>query len=415
MKLLEKSNRYYLLFTPISLLLGSILMYAFINYVFYDEIEERLVYQKQIVQEEIAAGRIPGSGKLLEVREVAPGVSIPETFSDTSFYEPIEKEEIPYRQLDFSSVINGQNYHITIRNSPGELEPLVASTALAMALILVFILLMVNYMTGLINQKVWSPFNSTLDQIRSYDVTSGKTLSFESGDIDEFNELNQAIHSMSERINKDYTSLKEFAENAAHEMQTPLAIIRSKLELLMQSGDLGEEQVKLLTSVSEASGRLARLNQSLLLLTKIENRQFQENEQVDLYRLVKRLLEDLEEFIAFRQLSTELNREGAAVLQMNPMLAEILISNLLQNAIRYSSTPAIIKITINEQSLAVSNTGDALSVDSDKLFQRFQKGSSNSQSVGLGLAIVKEICDTYQFECSYSYSDRRHTFRVHFS
>ena len=370
MKLLAKSNRYYLLFTPISLLLGSILMYAFIDFVFYDEIEERLVYQKQVVQEEIAAGRIPGSGKLLEVREVAPGVSIPETFSDTSFFEPIEGEAIPYRQLDFSSIINEQNYHITIRNSPGELEPLVASTALAMALILVFILLMVNYMTGLINQKVWSPFNSTLNQIRSYDVTSGKTLSFDSSDIDEFNELNQAIHSMSERITKDYTSLKEFAENAAHEMQTPLAIIRSKLELLLQSGELKEEQVKLLTSVSEASGRLARLNQSLLLLTKIENRQFQENEIVDLHRLVKRLLEDLEEFIAFRQLSTELNREGSTVLRMNPLLAEILISNLLQNAIRYSSAPSVIKITLNEQFLEVSNIGEALSVDSDKLFQR---------------------------------------------
>ncbi|MGH1366449.1 MAG: sensor histidine kinase [Calditrichia bacterium] len=414
MKLLAKTNRYYLLFTPLLLLLGSVVIFLVVRFQMYDDIDERLLYQKRIVLEELSNGRIPGAGKLLEVTTINPSEQIKLSYSDTVFYEPDEAEYIPYRQLIFSETIDSINFVIAIRNSPGEIEPLVLSITLSLTLVFLGMLLAANYLSGTINQKIWSPFNVTLNRIRHFDLTQKKALSLEESDIDEFNELNQVLKTMSARLNKDYSSLKEFAENAAHEMQTPLAIIRSKIELLMQSSGLSEKQSELLLSSSEAAGRLSRLSTSLLLLTKIENRQFHNPEPVDLNSLVKKMLVDLEEFIIFRQLSSELTKEGHCIQTMNATLAEIMVSNLLQNAIRYAHSPSTISIRTTSELLEVRNNGKQLPFDSAKLFQRFQKGTGSSQSLGLGLAIVQEICDTYAFKCSYCYDGTDHKFQILF-
>ena len=233
-------------------------------------------------------------------------------------------------------------------------------------------------------------------------------------DITEFTELNDAVSIMENRVSQDYDEIKNFTENASHEIQTPLAIIKSKLELLSQSESLKEEQMDTIQSVSEAANRLSKLNQSLILLTKIDNRQFHENEEINLGDLINKHLGNFEELIAAKDITVRKNINRNTGLTMNETLAETLISNLITNAIKHNTDHGFIEILLSKTALSVSNSGAALHSDPAELFERFKKDKVSSESLGLGLSIVKKICEKYGFEIQYKYADLIHTTTITF-
>jgi len=206
--------------------------------------------------------------------------------------------------------------------------------------------------------------------------------------------------------------LKSFADNASHEMQTPLAIINAKLDLMIQDQGLEERHLRQLQAMYDAVARLRNLNQSLLLLTKIENNQFVHTDDVMLMRSIEDKLVQLEDLIRAKGLELATGLDGSRA-RMNAYLADILLNNLLVNAVRHNPDGGRIQIRLQEGELSIRNTGPPLSFDPMSLFDRFTKGL-DSDGTGLGLAIVKQICDNYGFALSYRYEDALHRITVRF-
>jgi len=208
--------------------------------------------------------------------------------------------------------------------------------------------------------------------------------------------------------------LKAFTENASHEIQTPLAVILSKLEMLLQSEGLAPEQLKLIQAAYRSARRLSQTNKSMVMLTRIENRQFNQIQQIDVSRLLTELLEQFEDFIDTKKLSIQQFINALPVWQTDPDLAHILLSNLLSNAIKHNVEEGGIQIRLEKHRLEISNSGNAPSLPTQQLFERFRKGNDANGNTGLGLALVKEICGVINIRVDYEYDNNRHRVTLSF-
>ena len=229
----------------------------------------------------------------------------------------------------------------------------------------------------------------------------------------EFNQLNSTAAGLITATNAAYHQQKQFVENASHEIQTPLAIIRSKLELLINEPDLTEKHALLLADITEANERLSLMNRTLLLLAKIENNQFPETESVNISLSVEKLIETFKNhYDDFPELVTEIAKN--ILVTANRSLIEILISNLITNAIVHNIPAGRIEISLSPGIFTIENTGTLLDTTPEELFDRFKKGSHNTKTTGLGLAIVRQICTLYHFRVTYQSDDGWHRIRVTF-
>jgi signal transduction histidine kinase len=277
--------------------------------------------------------------------------------------------------------------------------------------LIIIALLVVNRYSS---RRGWKVFYDTIEKINKYDVNSHEYFALNKSDIREFDDLNRVLLSMTERIKNDYLNLKEYIENASHEIQTPLAIISSKMELLLQSGDMSEKQYKTVVDAYDASNRLSRLNKTLILMAKIENRQFPESRAVNPSIIIDAQLENLEDLILSKQIKVRKEIADEMTLQMNPFLAEIMLVNLIKNAVRHNIQGGELVIELTKERLRISNSGLPLKIDPELLFKRFYKSSSSPESIGLGLAIVQKICIMYGFNIAYNYTDGMHVMSVVF-
>ncbi|MCH5721079.1 HAMP domain-containing histidine kinase [Niabella hibiscisoli] len=220
------------------------------------------------------------------------------------------------------------------------------------------------------------------------------------------------MQSLLQRNSDTYLSQKQFNENASHELQTPLAISINKLELLAERGSLTNEDGETIGEVIQALESLKRLNKALLLLSKIENQQFVEEQTIRVNDVIAKLVRDFSDMLRFRDVKVELVENGYFERLMNSNLAEILIMNLLKNAIVHNSPGGIIKVTITASWLSIENSGVPDPMDNEKMFERFYKRSTESGSTGLGLAIVKAIAALYDLSVAYEFNHSMHKFVI---
>jgi len=225
--------------------------------------------------------------------------------------------------------------------------------------------------------------------------------------------LNDTVQKFVHRNIDTYTNQKKFIENASHELQTPLAISINKLESLAEDSRLNPEQLKLVASALDHLERLTRLNKSMLLLSKIENKQFAEASPVNINDLIQKISADFSDQVTFSDLNLNIIKKSTAIQKMNPDLAMILLVNLVKNAIIHNKPGGFVNITIETDLLVVENSGTDKPLNGEKVFNRFHSDESSSGSTGLGLAIVKTICDLYNFKISYQY-EQKHIFAIHF-
>lgn len=268
-------------------------------------------------------------------------------------------------------------------------------------------------MMRFISKRLWEPFDKTLKQIENFNLENGVIPPLADSDIKEFTRLNHALNRLMENSVKSYKTQKEFTENASHELQTPLAIFQSKLDILLQLPDLTKPQAEMIQGLYRISNRLARLNRNLLLLAKIDNKQYNTMTTIDLVATLKELfpfLESLTEGITLHR-SFEC---PDLLIKGNKILLESLINNLLVNAVRHNTPGGDINITVNGNRLVVSNTSEEGALNPQLLFNRFYRPSEKIKGNGLGLAIVKAICDYHHWKIDYSYRNNRHNFIVQF-
>lgn len=263
----------------------------------------------------------------------------------------------------------------------------------------------------IVSNRLFKPFRKTLERIKNFSLQDKEPINAEETSVAEFDDLNNFVEQMTSKAISDYKNLKEFAENASHELQTPLSIIKGKLELLTET-DLSPEQYQFVEGSQRSVKKLSRLSESLALLTKIENHEFTGTEEVNLSALIRESTQSFDEFIALNGLTVETDIEDDVLVQMHPVLADILWTNLFQNAIKHNIEEGNIAISLNSQRLRISNTGEPLSSTPEELFRRFKKDNVDSNSIGLGLAIIKRIADQYHYTISYSFEDGWHTVKI---
>jgi signal transduction histidine kinase len=338
---------------------------------------------------------------------VTPYPVIADTYGDGT------NNRVLYRQLSHVVPINGIPYQITIRQSQQQKTVLEVNVTRIMLFVFAGLFAATLLFNWFISRNLWKPFRSSLEKIRGAELQKMEAIHFGKTEIEEFNELNIALNSMTTKIHNDYVSMKEFTENAAHEMQTPLAVVQSKLELLLQDSNLNDNQVQSIMDASTALSRLSKLNQSLLLLAKIENNQYETNETLSLGDVTRKYLKLFDEIIKDRQVVVETNFEEDFILNLHPLLADSLVSNLLGNAVKYNYAGGKITISVSENRYQVGNTSTLPAIGSDELFKRFNKRKKVSDtSTGLGLAIVKRICDTHNLAVNYSAANGFHQFVI---
>ncbi|MDP4207435.1 MAG: HAMP domain-containing sensor histidine kinase [Bacteroidota bacterium] len=408
MKLLNKTLILFFSTSLFVFIIGGFGFYGMLKHLFYKQIDEGLLTEKAIIETEIHHNPdVPDYtsrfGHEIEVIVYNRGVKPSFSLKDTAILDTISSEETNYRYLSVFSNARKHGYYIGILQPLSGIHELfrsVAEVLLSMFLFLMLLLGLINYM---ISKSLWRPFYNTLKKITRYDVKDTALMEFQPTDIAEFDRLNKVLNSMSRKIRQDFYNLKEFTENASHEIQTPLAIIKSKLEILVQSEDLTPAQAELIDTISKAATRLSKLNSGLILIARIENNQYVEVESVDMALLVEHSLESFADFIEHKNLSLEKTIRRPMFVSMNYVLAEILVNNLIGNAIKHNIINGYIRISIEDNTLIISNSGNPLPGDENPLdlFSRFKKRSQNTDSLGLGLAIVKKICDTGKMSISY--------------
>ena len=329
-------------------------------------------------------------------------------FSDTLAYDQDENELIPFRKMSFSVKTKDRYYKVVILQSLFESEDLQMVIFSFMAVLFGFVLSALFFMNRWLSNKAWTPFFKSLSVLSAWKMTENQLFSFDRTGITEFDQLNSTLENMMQKIQADFVNLKEFTENASHEIQTPLAIIKAKLELVMHDTTLNDKQHQQIHAAFESAIRLSKLNEALLLLSKIENKQFVELSEIDICNLIQSRVEYLEELFALKQIDVSVHLDEKVFLTMNPMLAEILINNLLSNALRHNIVNGKIIISSQNQEITISNTGEHTQIDVSRLFHRFAKQVTSSESNGLGLAIANEICKNYHLSLTYNFMNEMH-------
>ena len=196
-------------------------------------------------------------------------------------------------------------------------------------------------------------------------------------------------------------------------MQTPLAVFQTKLDLLLQQSDLTRRQAELIQGLYEDSNRLARLNRDLLLLAKIDNRQYGQMEDIRLSRFLDELTPFLQSIAGDLFLYEEFT-DSALTVRANRTLLESLVNNLVVNAVRHNRPKGEIYLLVSGRELTVSNTSDEPALDARLIFNRFYRPSEKVKGNGLGLAIVRAICEYHGWTVAYRYEEGMHRFTVRF-
>ena len=229
--------------------------------------------------------------------------------------------------------------------------------------------------------------------------------------ITEFRKLNAATMAFAERGEKLFEQPKTFIGNASHEMQTPLAICRNRLEMLMEDETLTEHQLNELIKTHQTLENLTRMNRSLLLLCKIENGQFADTRSVCLNDILTHYLDDYKEVYAYRNITVTVTTDSSFCVEMNDSLVSVLVTNLLKNSFVHNIDGGFIYIKITANTFEISNTGEK-PLDRERIFERFYQGQKKEGSTGLGLALVDSICKANHLKIDYTYVENRHIFTI---
>lgn len=306
-------------------------------------------------------------------------------------------------------------HNIIVTSEAGREDSFLIIGAVTILTVVFFILLLGGFvlLNRRISKRLWKPFHDSLQQIRSFDLNQQEPLHFKETDIEEFTELNQSLDKLVSGNIAAYNQQKEFADNASHELQTPLAIVQSKLELLMQIDTLTDKQYDVVEDALKALARVSRVNKNLLLLTKLENSQFMDKEKINLSELITNTANLFENFSEGKHISLQVNAAPNVVIDGNKGLVEVLINNLIMNAIRYSAPGSKVSISLSQHKLTISNPGTN-ALQKEQLFKRFATASAESPGTGLGLSLAQQICKRYNWKIDYNFRDDNHVFSVEF-
>jgi len=414
MKLSAHYNKASIIISVSVLLISGIIYYIIINHIARQQLDNNLADELEELVAYVNTNRsFPKSDNEDRVSAVRTNLNAFDTkFFNTPFLNVRENENETGRAVAALIKVNGQNYIATIVESSENTEYLI-QIILFVTIGLTAVLLSVLVITNrYVLKGLWRPFHYMLAQVKGFNIASANEIKTMESNVDEFNELGDAVTKMSSRVTTDYQGLKTFTENASHEMMTPLAVITSKLDMLIQDETLRSDQLSQITDIYSATNKLARLNQSLLLLVKIDNNLLPETEPLSIQTIIAEKAQQFQELIHNKNIELELTLDTLEI-NASKYLMDVLINNLFSNAIRHNENGGIIKIAINHKILLFQNSGEQMPLTDITALERFYKGKA-SEGTGLGLSIMKNICRLYGFELTYSFLNNLHSFQIDF-
>ena len=410
MKLLTKTSLNFISASVIFFLLGSVAMYFSVRNIIAEDLQNRLLQQQKDFFYNADQNNLTDlSSKLVFIQ--ITDKEIIHSFSDTVLI--VNDSYILYRKLQFSYLKDEQYYNVSILKNQSQSDSLIKKIVImnvGFAMLFFLIMFFVNRHSI---KSALSVFYSTIRKLEDFELSKLQTLTLETAEVQEIKKLNEVFEKMATQIYNDFEAQKEYTENVSHELQTPLAIISSKADELMQADNLSKEQMEQLELLLETTNRLSKINQALIFLTKIDNRFYTQGSSFSLNDLIKEKLQIFETAIQDKNLKLELDLLDITQIYMNPYLAETLIINLIKNAIIHNSNGGLLRIHLSNNILSISNSGIPLSFPEKDIFKRFIRSDNSKKNLGIGLSIVQRICELYTFKIAYTYTNV-HQFKIIF-
>jgi signal transduction histidine kinase len=410
--LLNRFSRSVVIWLLPVVMVSGVLGYFMIKYISSSEVNEFLTYEmERIIDYSKVHNDLP---QYQMVADILPGKKSENPFfRDTLILETGDMEMAPYRELLFPLAFDDGEYTIVLRHLLLDRESVIKGTLLVTFGLSMLIFIVVLGIVPLVARNVWSPFYTSLGLLRGFHPEKPLP-EFPQSDIAEFSEMNDSVGKLLVRVKQDYQKAQEFNDNTSHEMQTQLAIIKATTEnmLSIDEKSVPQEWAEQINKIHQSASRLSQIQRSLLLLSRIGNREFDNNQWIDLKIHLESTLHFFDEMIQMRDITVNLQLDDCKVY-MDPGLANVLINNLVKNAVKHNFDHGFIDITLREKSLRISNPGIESSRSPETMKRRFAKGPSGNR--GIGLAIVDQICSIYDFAFQYKTEEENlHVFEIFF-
>ena len=409
MKLTTKTSLSFISLSTIFFLIGSVFMYFAVRVILAEDLSSRL-YQMQ-------GNFIDNINNKNDINSASnQHVFIKESFdiNTTQFSDTVLIENdkyVLYRKICFYHNIHNKIYKVEILQSQAQTDLLIwRIVILNVALAMVFFLI-IFFLNQISVRRGLKVFYSTVCKLENFNISKPELMYFENAEIDELKKLTEVLKKMSLKISSDFNEQKEYTENVSHEIQTPLAIISSKADELLQSENLKKEEMEQLEIIMNTTTRLAKINQALILLTKIDNRFYTGISVISIDKIIHEKLDFFSDLISEKRIILKTNICNALDFKMNRYLADTLFLNIIKNAIMHNNINGSINIILEGNILQIMNTGPKL-LSKENIFKRFVR-SSNKDSLGIGLSIVKRVCNFYFIDINYSF-DEVHRFNLNF-
>lgn len=413
MKLAKLISIQYTAISSLILLAGGILFYFFIQASLKSAAETALRTEKQAILLNIQeTGEIPKSNYLADITPIYEEEILPDFFEHAAINKEGYTGTRHFLNFIFCCNAKGGYYSVTLQHSLLGASSLIRSVVLSM--IFIFVLLGVGLAVAnvqLLNRNMM-PFSKTLESIQAYDVRTNPDVVFVNTRIEEMQELNTQLNSFINKINVDYKNLKEYNENISHEIQTPLAVIRGKIEQILNSPDLSERNVELIGAAYSNAIELSKIIRGLTLISKIDNLEFKK-EEVVLKDLVDKTMVKFEDFYQMKNIKTFVRIDPTYTIQINAELADVLMNNIFKNALNHNVEDGMFEVRQEQTQIMFMNTSPKSS-ETKFDFKRFKTQSLDVSSTGIGVSIVKKICDTHGFNLDYYSKNKMHIMAIEF-
>ena len=422
--LLSKTTKPFIIYVLIILVISIPAYYLVVDAIWKHELDEHNDIVARKTASQINSLKL-SEEKLIETiqlwNDVQPSTNIRKLEKNDNLKDSIFIVEKPHDFLHFEEIdrfrclskviyLNKKPYRFNIETNIEETQETIFFISITTVFLFVMIVGGLLFLNRRLSKSVWKPFRNTLDKLKTFNLNKQTKIEFSKTDVSEFDELNQSLTKLIEHNVSVYKTQKEFTENASHELQTPLAILKNKLDILLQNQDLTEKQYQIAEEMNRALSRSSRINKNLLLLAKIDNKQF-DSETFHLNEVLNQSLEILQEHFEQKNISVKTEISDNVKVNGNIGLTEVLINNLILNAIRHTSINGSILIRLSQSEFEVSNSGTD-KLNGDLLFKRFSRFSKDNNGSGLGLAIVQEICKSQNWTIDYRFENNNHIFSV---
>jgi two-component system OmpR family sensor kinase len=415
-RLLSKTTFIYLIFTFIAFLISAVYLTREADEYIQNEMEHRYNRAEHRIKRHIKRGSRPLEQLLPNyivtlLSDTLASNNYP-VYSDTVMYDA-ETDETHYMGKKIVILeLEGKYYKAVIHSEMDDLINL--KDDIFGALIPAFILLAISIVAFnyILSGYLFRPFNKILGIMKIYTVGQRNAIEKVDTSTIEFKNMQELFHQMVDRIESDYQNLKEYTEHMAHEIQTPLSVVRNKIDSLISDNNVMKSHKDTVKIIYDEVSHLSKLGSGLNLLTKINNREFTNVEKIFTKSVIEKHVGSVEDMASLKSLSIKTSLSEKHSLYIDPFLLDILLKNLLRNAISYATIDGPIHIETNDNSMMISNYGPSLDIPAEKIFERFYSNHQKKSSLGLGLSLVKKICELNQLKINYKFENRQHIFTI---